>query len=134
MLYHSKGLWKSNENATEQAGSRGWRYKRGQIGAAVEEHCRPSGYLNVLFVLIKLRPRKALGFIPQPSLGVFRPSSFTGITGKSSFVLADLGRDRVALHHLSICTECAAWKSLRFRDSNREGMADFHSLGHFAVV
>lgn len=91
MLYHSKGLWESNENATEQAGSQGWRYKTGHFGAAVEEHCRPSGCLNVLFVLIKLRPRKALDFIPQPTLGVFRPSSFTGIAGKSSFVLEDLG-------------------------------------------
>lgn len=45
----------------------------------------------MLLMLIKLRPWIALGSIPLPSLSEFEPSGLTGIAGKSSSVLADLG-------------------------------------------
>lgn len=35
---------------------------------------------------------------------------------------------------LSICTEMDGLEKLRFGDLNREGMAVFHILSHFAVV
>lgn len=45
----------------------------------------------MLLVLIKLRPWKALGSIPLPSLSEFESSGLSGIAGKSSSVLGDLG-------------------------------------------